>query len=114
MKKVNEKDFEYRNKISGPKYLMRGPNIDWGVFLLKPGEKMGAHGHAKSEETFYVQSGKGNIYINDKPYPLVPGDVYYVEIGEKHDLENLADSKDDLKLIFIKTPYYPDDKITYK
>lgn len=114
MKKVNEKDFEYRNKTSGPKYLMRGPNIDWGVFLLKPGEKMGAHGHAKSEETFYVLSGQGNIYINDKSYPLVPGDVYYVEIGEKHDLENPATSKEDLKLVFIKSPYLPDDKITYK
>ena len=33
-------DFEYRGGTSGVKYLMRGPSIDWGVILLKPGELM--------------------------------------------------------------------------
>ncbi|MBD3351491.1 MAG: cupin domain-containing protein [Candidatus Lokiarchaeota archaeon] len=111
VKHVNENDLEYRNKDSGPKYLIRGPNIDWGVILMKPGTKMGAHGHNEVEETFYFLSGEGNIYINDKAYPAKAGDVYYLEPKEKHDIENTGD--DDMKLVFIKHPYLPDDKIKY-
>ena len=37
--------FEYRNKDSGVKYLMRGPSIDWGLIYLKPGEMMGGKAH---------------------------------------------------------------------
>ena len=35
---VNENDKEYRFGDSGPKYLMRGPNVDFGIVRLKPGE----------------------------------------------------------------------------
>lgn len=111
MKKINENDFEYRNGDSGPKYLMRGPNIDWGVLLLKPKTKMGPHGHAETEETFYFLSGEGNMIINDDPIPAKEGDVFYVEPKEKHDIENTGDV--DMKIVFIKYPYKPKDKITY-
>jgi len=35
MEKVNENEKEYRkgNK-SGPKYLMRGPKLEWGIIRL--------------------------------------------------------------------------------
>lgn len=108
MKKVNEMDFEYRNKDSGPKYLMRGPNIDWGVMLIKPGTKMGAHGHRKTEETFYFLTGSGNMIVNDQPHPAKSGDVFYIEPEEKHDIENTG--TEDMKIVFIKHPYLPDDK----
>jgi len=111
MKKVNENDFDYRNQGYGPKYLMRGPNIDWGVLKLKPKTKMGAHGHNSTEETFYILSGKGNMIINDEPYPAVEGDIFYLEPKEKHDIENTGDV--DMKIVFIKYPYLPDDKIKY-
>ncbi|MHA1340627.1 MAG: cupin domain-containing protein [Promethearchaeota archaeon] len=111
MKKVNENDFQYRKGDSGPKYLMRGPNIDWGVILLKPGQKMGAHAHNKVEETFYFLTGEGKFYVNDEPHPVKAGDVFYIEPKEKHDIENT--SSEDMKLVFIKYPYLPDDKISY-
>lgn len=111
MKKVNENDFEYRHGDSGPKYLMRGPNIDWGVMVLKPGTKMGAHGHKETEETFYFLKGSGLIRVDDIPHTVMPGDVYYVNPEEKHDIENTG--KTDMKVIFIKYPYLPDDKIKY-
>jgi hypothetical protein len=88
MKFVNEHDFKYRNGNSGVKYLMRGPSIDWGVILLKPGEFMAekAHGHDAPE-----------------------GTVFLVEPKEMHNIKN--NSKDDIKIIFIKGEYKPDDKI---
>ena len=111
MKKVNEQDFTYRNGDSGPKYMIRGPNIDWGVFLLKPGQKMGPHGHVESEETFYVVQGSGTMIVNDHEHDAVAGDAFLVEPHEKHDIHNTGEV--DLKIVFIKHPYLPDDKITY-
>lgn len=112
MKKVSERDFEYRNGDSGPKYMIRGPNIDWGIFLLKPGQKMGPHGHVEVEETFYVVEGSGQIIVNDHEHEITAGDAVLVEPQEKHDLFNNGDV--DLKIVFIKVPYKPDDKIKYE
>lgn len=109
MKKINEADFKYRHGDHGPKYLMRGPNIDWGVIFLKAGEQMGAHGHEKTEETFYILDGTGTFLVNDAPHPYETGDVFYLEPKEKHDIQ----ATDPTKLIFIKHPYLPDDKIAY-
>ena len=112
LKKVNESDFKYRNEDSGPKYMIRGPNVDWGVFLLKPGQKMGPHGHVQSEETFFFTQGKGKIIVNDHEHEVLAGDAFLVEAQEKHDIHNTGD--EDMKFIFIKHPFLPDDKITYE
>nr|MDO8109180.1 cupin domain-containing protein [Candidatus Sigynarchaeota archaeon] len=109
---MTEKDLKYRNGDSGPKYMIRGPSIDWGVFVLKPGQKMGAHGHAKTEETFYFVHGKGKMIVNDHEHDAAVGDAFLVEAQEKHDIHNTG--KEDLKFVFVKCPYLPDDKIEYK
>ena len=111
MIKVNENDFEYRNGDSGPKYLFRGPKIDCGLIIIKPGTKMGPHSHNVVEEIFYFLKGVGNMIVNDTYYPAKGGDVFYIEPKEKHDMENTG--SEDMKIMFIKTPYLPDDKITY-
>ncbi len=111
MKKVHELDFEYRNKDSGVKYLMRGPSIDWGLILLKPGEMMGskAHGHNILDETFYFMEGNGVMIINDKEYDALQGSVFLCEPKEMHNIRN--DSDKTIKIVFIKGEYKPDDKI---
>ena len=111
MKKVHENDFEYRNKDSGVKYLMRGPSIDWGLIYLKPGEMMGgkAHGHNIVDETFYFIEGDGVMVINGKDYPAPQGTVFLCEPKEMHNIRN--DSKEPVKIVFIKGDYKPDDKI---
>ncbi len=70
MKRVNEKEVPFRGGESGVKYLMRGPSIDWGLILLKPGEKMAekAHGHNLLDETFYFVEGDGVMIVNDKEF----------------------------------------------
>ncbi len=110
LKKVHENDFEYRNGDSGVKYLMRGPSIDWGVILLKPGQSMGAkpHGHNIVDETFYFVEGDGVMIIDGKEYPAPQGSVFLCEPKELHNIRN--DSDKDIKIIFIKSQYKPDDK----
>ena len=110
MQRVNEDDLAYRGGDSGVKYLMRGPKIDWGVILLLPGQTLGGHYHQEVEETFYVAQGKGTFVINGKEIAAVEGDVFRLEPEDRHDIRNEGDQP--LRLIFIKCPYLPKDKVT--
>ena len=42
---VNEKDFEYRFGDSGPKYLMKGPRMNYALVQFQPGQDFQAHYH---------------------------------------------------------------------
>jgi mannose-6-phosphate isomerase-like protein (cupin superfamily) len=110
MEKVNEFEKAYRDVDSGVKYLFRGPKIDWGVILLKPGQRLGAHYHNEVEETFYFVQGKGKVYINEVEYQAELGDAFRIEPKEHHDILN--DTDEPTKMVFIKSPYLPKDKVT--
>ncbi len=111
MQRVNEKECKFREGDWGVKYILRGPRIDWGIILLKPGKTTGAHGHKEVEETFYFIKGSPKMLVNDVEYRVKEGDAFRLEPLEKHDIVN--DTREEVKLIFIKTPYLPEDKITY-
>jgi len=49
--------------------------------------------------------------VNDVEYRGKEGDAFRLEPLEKYDIVN--DTHEEVKLIFIKTPYLPEDKITY-
>ena len=90
---------------------MRGPSIDWGVILLKPGEMMAekAHGHNEIDETFYFVQGHGIMIIDDKEYDAPEGSVFLIDPKEMHNIKNKSNK--DIKIIFIKGDYKPEDKI---
>ena len=111
MQRINENECKFRGGDWGVKYILRGPCIDWGVILLKPGQTMGVHGHREVEETFYFIKGSPKMLVNDVEYRIKEGDAFRIEPLEKHDIVN--DTHEEVKLIFIKTPYLPEDKITY-
>jgi quercetin dioxygenase-like cupin family protein len=108
MEKVNERDCAFRGGDWGVKYLMRGPKLDWGLILLRPGQVMGEHGHRQVEETFYVLEGTPTLVVDGRKVATGPGDVFRLEPPERHDLRNEAGAA--ARVIFIKTPYLPDDK----
>lgn len=110
MEKVNENEKDYRFGDSGPKYLFRGPKIEWGIILLKPQETLGVHFHNETEETFYFIEGEPRMIVNDTSYRVKKGDVFRIEPKEKHDIIN--DTPDPAKTIFIKAPYNPEDKVS--
>jgi mannose-6-phosphate isomerase-like protein (cupin superfamily) len=110
MEKVNEFEKEFRGGDSGVKYLFRGPNTEWGIILLLPGQKLGAHYHEAVEETFYFAEGGGTITVDDVPHKARPGDAFRLVAPERHDIVN--DTGQPTKLIFIKCPYRPTDKIS--
>lgn len=79
------------------------------IILFNPGTALGLHYHNKVEETFYFISGKSDIFIDDKKYTACDGDLFRIEPGEKHNIVNTTDK--DCKVMFIKCPYIPDDKV---
>jgi quercetin dioxygenase-like cupin family protein len=110
MDRVNELQMAYRGGDSGVKYLLRGPKIDWGVILLLPGERLGEHYHNEVEETFYFVQGGGRVRVNEVEHEAVSGDVFRLEPTERHDILN--DTEEPSKLIFIKCPCLPNDKVS--
>lgn len=108
MERVNANELEFRKGRSGPKYLFRGPRIDWGLIRFLPGETLGKHLHEQVEETFYFTSGAGIILVDGVEYDIHPGDAFRIEPGEAHDIVNTG--QEPLDGVFIKHLYLPDDK----
>ena len=109
MQRANEADLAYRGGDSGVKYMIRGPLLDWGVILLKPGESLGGHYHRQVEETFYIVEGRGTFVVNGERLPAAAGEAFRMEASDRHDIVN--DSAAPLKMVFIKCPCLPDDKV---
>jgi len=103
MKKVNESDFEYRFGDNGPKYLTKGPNVDVGVVVLKPGQDFPNHYHTECEEIFYILEGEIDFYINGDRVEAKPGDMIQCRPGDSHYLINQSEAN--FKAVFIKSPH---------
>ena len=109
MERVNESDLEYRHGDSGPKYLFRGPRIDWGVLRFLPGQELGTHYHEKVEETFYFTRGTPKVVVNGEEFRVRVGDAFRMEPGDVHNIINDTDGPTDA--VFIKSAYLPKDKV---
>lgn len=109
MKKVNEKECQFRFGDRGPKYIFRGPKIEWGILVLKPNDRLGKHYHNEVEETFFLLEGNAKMIINDEEILAQPGDAFQLSPKDTHDIFNHTDK--DAKFIFIKAPFLPEDKI---
>ena len=108
MQRASEHDAEFRGGDWGVKYFVRGPKIDWGMILLKPGQAMGEHGHQEVEETFYCMAGAPTMIVDGTEIQTRQGDVFRLEPPERHDIRN--DTDEIVRIIFIKSPYLPHDK----
>ena len=109
MELVNEHDLPFRNGDCGAKYLLRGPHYEWGIILIKAHQAMRPHLHEQVEEQFYCEVGTPTLVIDGVPHLTRQGDVLRLLPGEAHDILNETD--EDVRLIFIKAPYLPDDKV---
>lgn len=110
---VNENAIPYRNdNKSGPKYLLRGPNIDFGLILLLPGEDLATHYHSVVEEDFYVLEGEAEVHIGEKSLRLRVGDLLHVPANTPHYLLNTGDAP--WKAVIVKAPFDPKDKTDIK
>jgi len=112
MQRVNEEEREFRFGDCGPKYIFRGPNIDWGILVLKPGQSLKPHYHNQVEETFYFLCGSPKIIVERQEFRVRPGDAFLIEPKEKHDLIN--DTQENTRAVIIKYPSISLDKVDLK
>ena len=88
---VNESEKEYRFGNSGPKYLMKGPRMNFAVVQFQPGEDFKAHYHNIMEEDFFILEGEIDIVVDGTVHHLKQGDLIHIEPSEIHYCVNSYD-----------------------
>jgi len=88
---VDEKDYEYRSGENGPKYLMKGPRMNFAIVQFMPDQDFTAHYHNIMEENFYIMEGEIDIIVDDTVNHLTKGQFIHIEPGEVHYCINRSD-----------------------
>ena len=65
--------------------------------VLKPGAKTKPHKHEAEEQTYYIISGQGKIYVGDQSYDIYEQTAVLIPPGQPHAIENVG--KGDLEWI---------------
>lgn len=60
---------------------------------FEPGQIADCHAHSDMNEVFFVQSGHGEILIDQTCYQLIPGTCIVVEAGEFHEVRNSGEER---------------------
>ncbi len=85
----NKSEVKPKKDYCGQIYeLVEGDNIDIAVAEIAPGAKSTPHKHKKTEEIYYVTSGKGQMYVGNKITTVKPGTAVYVPLKTLHWIKN--------------------------
>ena len=106
---INENDREYRFGDSGPKYLMKGPRMNFALVAFNPGQDFKAHYHNVMEENFFILEGEIDIVVDGVVNHLKAGDLIHIEPGEIHYCINNYDKP--MKMISTLAPFTDPDKV---
>lgn len=82
--------------------LFTGSNSQLVVMSIPPGGEVGEETHKYTEQTLFFLSGAGEGMLDDKKFPIVPGDVVVVIPGTKHNFWNTGTQ--DLKIYTVYAP----------
>ena len=94
---------------SGPKYLMKGPRMNFALVQFQSGQNFKAHYHNIMEENFYITDGEIDIVVDGVVNHLTKGQFIHIEPGEIHYCVNNYDGP--IKMISTLAPYQESDKI---
>lgn len=106
---IDEKDKEYRFGDNGPKYLMKGPRMNFALVQFMPGQDFKAHLHNIMEENFYIIEGEIDIVVDGVVHHLTPGQFIHIEPHETHYCVNNYDKP--VKMVSTLAPYQEVDKV---
>jgi len=109
---IDEKDREYRFGDSGPKYLMKGPRMNFAIVQFQPGQDFMAHYHNVMEENFFILEGTVDIVVDGTVYHMGPGQLIHIEPNETHYVINNGTTA--VKMISTLAPYQDVDKVDVK
>ena len=108
---TNENEHTYRFVDHGPKYIAVGPNIDFGVVVITPGEEHPCHAHVKQEESFFALEGECEVWVDGALVVLKAGDYLQCSPGEAHYFRNVSDKN--FKSVFVKSPHFDEKDSVY-
>ncbi|MBR2925623.1 MAG: cupin domain-containing protein [Clostridia bacterium] len=106
---IHENDREYRFGDSGPKYLMKGPRMNFAMVQFQPGQDFKAHYHNIMEENFFILEGEVDVIVDGVVNHLTPGQLIHIEPGEIHYVRNPYDKP--VKMISTLAPFTDPDKV---
>jgi quercetin dioxygenase-like cupin family protein len=106
---VDEKDLQYRSGDHGPKYLMRGPRMNFAIVQFLPGQDFRAHYHNVMEENFYILEGEVTIVVDGTAHTLTEGQFIHIEPKEAHYIVNKTDGI--VRMASSLAPYQEVDKV---
>lgn len=106
---INETEREYRFGDSGPKYLMKGPRMNFALVQFQAGQDFKAHYHNIMEEDFFILEGEVDIVVDGVVHHLKQGDLIHIEPKEIHYVINNSDKA--MKMISTLAPYTDPDKV---
>lgn len=106
---IDEKDESYRFGDSGPKYLMKGPRMNFAIVQFQAGQNFPAHYHRIMEENFYILDGEVDIIVDGVLHHLSEGQFIHIEPGEIHYVINNSSSY--VKMVSTLAPYQQEDKV---
>lgn len=82
--------------------LFTGLTSQLVVMSIPPGTDVGEETHKYTEQTLFFLSGIGEGALDDKKFPIGPGDVVVVVAGAKHNFRNTG--TEPLKIYTVYTP----------
>lgn len=106
---ISENEREYRFGDNGPKYLMKGPRMNFALVQFMPGQSFKAHYHNVMEENFFILNGEIDIVVDGVVNHLLPGQLIHIEPGEVHFCINNYDKP--VKMVSTLAPYQQVDKV---
>jgi len=60
--------------------------VEWA--WIPPGGVSGEHLHTRTEEIYFILSGRGQITLDGRPYQVQTGDLILTSVGTRHGLRN--------------------------
>jgi len=75
---------------------------------IKPGQQTATHRHIQSEEIYYIQQGKGTIFVGDERRDVAAGDSIAIPATTFHSIRNTG-STDLIVLCACSPPYAHND-----
>lgn len=71
-------------------------HADWDSFehnRLEVGGLIGEHIHSRTEEIYFIVSGKGLMRLNGEENEVGPGDLIMTPLNGRHSIENIGNEK---------------------
>ncbi len=76
--------------------------VEWAS--VPPGGISGEHLHTRTEEVYFLLSGRARIFLDGRPTDIEPGHTVLTKVGTRHALHNIGDEPVSWLVIEILSP----------